>query len=299
MNPYGILSVSEDAPFEQIERAWKSAVRRHHPDLFAEAERDGKMIHVARINAAYDQIRKLRAAAGAQAGAGKAGKAAARGRRPAERAAAESAAPRREPGRGAQGAARPRGDVFGSMAAGPSQVCDLDSAEYADLRRNAYRQIAEGLSRRLKRSLAQALTLGLSAGRFSLAPLIELPSFPNAFLPRQIVAAGNTLNIFFVGTPMLGDTLLIPTLVVENGNRRFLRESFHSLEYRGWNNVRSYRVGRLEKEGMEVAALLPDAGYRSIRLFFHREYANPTTGRAIATSVSLSLGRNWLYKLAA
>ncbi|WP_127903297.1 J domain-containing protein [Solirhodobacter olei] len=322
MNPYGVLSVSEDAPFDQVERAWKSAVRRHHPDRFSGMERDTKMAHVARINAAYDQIRKLRASASAmpKGSPRPAAKAAAKTQpktapRASARPSAQPRPARTEPpkakagprpgpsarGRVAPGAGSqaPQPAILAATAIGDCQASDLDRADFRDLRQNAYGVIARDLGRRLRRSLFQAMTLGLSQGRFSLAPLFELPSFPNAFLPRQIVKRGSTLNVFFLGTPMLGDTILIPELVSDagKGKGRFRRERFHRLEYRGWKNTRSYRVGLLDKEGMEVVGCLPEAGYTSIRLFFHREYVNPTTARAIRTSLPLRLGLNWLYKL--
>lgn len=61
--PYKVLGVGEDAPEAEIERAYRRLISQYHPDKYvdaapelrAEAEKKAR-----EINAAYDQIQKLR-----------------------------------------------------------------------------------------------------------------------------------------------------------------------------------------------------------------------------------------------
>ncbi|MEQ8653109.1 MAG: TerB family tellurite resistance protein [Kiloniellales bacterium] len=64
-NPYKILGVKPDASDEEIKSRHRSLVREHHPDRLIAQGMPEEMVQVAneqlaRINSAYDEIRKLR-----------------------------------------------------------------------------------------------------------------------------------------------------------------------------------------------------------------------------------------------
>lgn len=304
MTPYEILSVPNDASLEDIERVWKTQVRKNHPDRFNGTVRMSQTATLARINAAYDQIRKLRAAPHthttrtAQPSGNDptqaSGFATSASRTDRSRCRAHTSTTRPNPSqstRAREGSGKPT-----STSSGGSSI-DLESLEFNDFRRNGYRLITTFLRDHLKRSMRLALTLGLSEGRFTLAPLFGLPSFAQGFLPFRVQFDASTINIFYYGTPMVGDLLVVPNFLSSDDAMHLSRETFSGLTYSGWNNARTYHVGRLEKEGMDVTGLLPGAGDRSVHVFFFREYANPTPLRAIATDPLLKATHNWLYKI--
>lgn len=305
MTPYDVLSVSPDASTDQVEKAWKAAVRANHPDLFDGAMRDNKSAYCARINAAYDQIQRLRASADAPhlRGARRADAAEAKPSAPAAgktskpRPAARSQATASRAGVASDPRSR-RGDResrFASWAASRSH--DIDAAEYADLRVNAHRIIARRLGERLFRSLATALTFGVSDGRLSFGAMLRLPRFPNAFLPWVVKIEGSSINLFCRGVPLDGDTILVPRVQLVDGCPRLSRESFDAVTYRGWKAALTYKVCGTSQEGLDVSEHVTAPEGMPVRLFFLRDRANPTTRAAIATSPLLSLGLNWLYRL--
>lgn len=62
MNPYKILGVSENASDEDIKRAYRTLVKKHHPDRYAgdlEAETAASE-KLKQINQAYDMLIKMR-----------------------------------------------------------------------------------------------------------------------------------------------------------------------------------------------------------------------------------------------
>ena len=61
--PYKVLGVGKDAPQAEVERAYRRLISQYHPDKYVDAapELRAKAEKKAReINAAYDQIQKLR-----------------------------------------------------------------------------------------------------------------------------------------------------------------------------------------------------------------------------------------------
>ena len=59
MTPFEVLGVREDAPLDEIRRAYVDLARRHHPDHFAEAsdvERERAMRRMQEINEAWRTV---------------------------------------------------------------------------------------------------------------------------------------------------------------------------------------------------------------------------------------------------
>ncbi|MBE5316470.1 MAG: DnaJ domain-containing protein [Xanthomonadales bacterium] len=62
-DPYGVLEVAPEASMEEIDRAYRRAMSRHHPDRVANespAVRRRAEARARAINAAYDRIRAER-----------------------------------------------------------------------------------------------------------------------------------------------------------------------------------------------------------------------------------------------
>lgn len=60
-DPYAVLGVEPDASDEDIERAWRRLMARHHPDRVAgEAARAQAERRARELNAAFDRIQVLR-----------------------------------------------------------------------------------------------------------------------------------------------------------------------------------------------------------------------------------------------
>jgi hypothetical protein len=64
IDAYAVLGVSPSATDEELKRAHRALVRRHHPDLAAPADRPGATRRVQEINVAYGLVRDPEARAG-------------------------------------------------------------------------------------------------------------------------------------------------------------------------------------------------------------------------------------------
>ena len=91
--------------------------------------------------------------------------------------------------------------------------------------------------------------------------------------------------------------MIVPKVEMVEGRPRLSREHFTAVAYRGWDGALTYRACGTSQEGLDISDEVEAPEGMPVRLFFLREYANPTTRAAIATSPLLSLSLNWLYRL--
>lgn len=65
--PYQVLGVSPDASDEEIKRAWRELARKYHPDKYRDSDlADLASEKMKEINAAYEEIQRIRSGKGAQ-----------------------------------------------------------------------------------------------------------------------------------------------------------------------------------------------------------------------------------------
>jgi len=61
-NPYEVLGVSPNASDEEVKRAWRELARKYHPDKYRDSDlADLASEKMKEINAAYEEIQKMRA----------------------------------------------------------------------------------------------------------------------------------------------------------------------------------------------------------------------------------------------
>ena len=61
MNPYKVLGVDSNASDEEVKRAYRELVKKYHPDRYADNElKDLASEKLKQVNAAYDEIQRLR-----------------------------------------------------------------------------------------------------------------------------------------------------------------------------------------------------------------------------------------------
>ena len=64
-NPYDVLGVPPNATDEEVKRAWRDLARKYHPDKYRDSElADLAGEKMKEINAAYEEIQKMRAGGG-------------------------------------------------------------------------------------------------------------------------------------------------------------------------------------------------------------------------------------------
>ena len=69
-NPYTVLGVSPNADDEEIKRVYRELARKYHPDRYADSDlADLASEKMKEINAAYEEIQRIRAGGGAPSGA--------------------------------------------------------------------------------------------------------------------------------------------------------------------------------------------------------------------------------------
>ena len=73
MDPYKVLGVSPSATDDEIKTAYRNLVKKYHPDRYANAPKevqDQVSEKVKQINAAYDEIKRIRSGGGASSSTG-------------------------------------------------------------------------------------------------------------------------------------------------------------------------------------------------------------------------------------
>ena len=66
-DPYKVLGVSPDASDEEIKKAYRALARKYHPDKYRDSDlSDLASEKMKEVNAAYDEIQKLRAGGGSR-----------------------------------------------------------------------------------------------------------------------------------------------------------------------------------------------------------------------------------------
>ena len=73
-DPYQVLGVSPNASDEEIKKAYRALVRKYHPDKYQDSDlKDVASEKMKEVNAAYEEIEKMRAGGGQNAGGQNAG----------------------------------------------------------------------------------------------------------------------------------------------------------------------------------------------------------------------------------
>ena len=68
-NPYQVLGVSPDATDEEIKKAYRDLARKYHPDKYRDSDlADLASEKMKEVNAAYEEIQKMRASKGSSQG---------------------------------------------------------------------------------------------------------------------------------------------------------------------------------------------------------------------------------------
>ncbi len=68
-NPYEVLGVSPNASDEEVKRAYRELARKYHPDKYRDSDlADLATEKMKEVNAAYEEIQKLRSGKGASGG---------------------------------------------------------------------------------------------------------------------------------------------------------------------------------------------------------------------------------------
>ena len=66
-DPYQVLGVSQNASDEEIKKAYRALVRKYHPDKYQDSDlKDLASEKMKEVNAAYEEIEKMRAGGGQQ-----------------------------------------------------------------------------------------------------------------------------------------------------------------------------------------------------------------------------------------
>lgn len=73
-NPYEILGVSPTATDDEVKQAWRALARKYHPDKYRDSDlADLASEKMKEINAAYEEIQKMRASGGSSSRTGNSG----------------------------------------------------------------------------------------------------------------------------------------------------------------------------------------------------------------------------------
>ena len=73
-NPYEILGVSPTATDDEVKQAWRALARKYHPDKYRDSDlADLASEKMKEINAAYEEIQKMRASGGSSSRTGSSG----------------------------------------------------------------------------------------------------------------------------------------------------------------------------------------------------------------------------------
>lgn len=73
-NPYEVLGVNPNATDDEVKQAWRALARKYHPDKYRDSDlADLASEKMKEVNAAYEEIQKMRAGGGSASRAGSSG----------------------------------------------------------------------------------------------------------------------------------------------------------------------------------------------------------------------------------
>lgn len=188
-----------------------------------------------------------------------------------------------------------------SLSGEPSDEPDsqlVDLTDHADILENLRHYAQRHLHRRIFDSLLSRLTLGLVDGRFTPLAPFQIPTLPSYFAPLRLVRQQRKMIFICGGRPRQGDTLILPSLSVEEGKRVFSGTLFRVISLDFLLEEKRQRVPGMEGAfAIDITDYVPGSGYDPLLVVFNASKQNHLMRAAINASPFLLHAQDILFHL--